>query len=84
MSNRAAEFVERWEFDHIKLVPDSERAHEARRLAALCRQDAAKAGISAADLDAAVDGDLIGNMVSALSAAAFRKIAVEQWAADEK
>jgi hypothetical protein len=83
MSNRAAEFVERWGFDHIKFVPDSERAEEARRLAALCRQDAAKAGISTADLDAAVDGDLIGNMVSALAAAAFRKIAVEQWANEE-
>jgi hypothetical protein len=83
MSNRAAEFVERWEFDHIKFVPDSERAEEARRLAALCRQDAAKAGISAADLDAAAEGDLTGNMVSALSAAAFRQMAVEQWADEE-
>jgi hypothetical protein len=83
MSNCAAEFVERWEFDHIKFVPDSERAEEARRLAVLCRQDAAKAGISATDLDAAVEGDLIGNMASALAAAAFRRIAVEQWADEE-
>jgi hypothetical protein len=83
MSNRAAEFMERWEFDHIKFVPDSERAEEARRLAALCREDAAKAGISAADLDAAVEGDLIGNMAGALAAAAFRQIAIEQWADEE-
>jgi hypothetical protein len=83
MRNRAAEFVERWEFDHIKVVADSERAEEARRLAARCREDAAKAGISAADLHAAVEGDLTGNMTTALAAAAFRRMAVEQWADEE-
>jgi hypothetical protein len=46
-------------------------------------EDAAKAGISAADLDAAVEGDLTGNMTTALAAAAFRRMAVEQWADEE-
>jgi hypothetical protein len=83
MSEQAKKFVEQWEFSHIRAVESSERLEEARRLALQCQQDAAKAGISLRDLEAAVDGDLTENMVQALSAAAFRQMAKEQWANDE-
>lgn len=84
MSNRATEFVNRWEFEHVRIVAPSERAEEARRLALQCREDAARAGISEQDLEEAVGGDLIANMVLALSAAAFRELAKEQWADEER
>jgi len=74
------EFVNRWEFENVKAIADSKRAGEAQRLAAKCREDAAKAGISATDLEAAVDGDLVTNMRQALDAAALRQMAMEQWA----
>jgi hypothetical protein len=84
MSNRAAKFLDRWETEHVKRVERSDQAEEARRLAFLCRADAAEAGISEQDLDAAADGDLIGNMAHALGAAAFRQLAAEQWADEDR
>jgi hypothetical protein len=83
MSNQATEFVNRWEFANVKVITDSRRAGEAQRLAAKCREDAAKAGISAKDLEAAVHGDLVANMRQALDAAALRHMAMEQWASNE-
>jgi hypothetical protein len=83
MSKQATEFVNRWEFANVKMVADSKRAGEAQRLASKCREDAAKAGISAKDLEAAVGGDLVANMRQALDAAALRRMAMEQWASDE-
>jgi hypothetical protein len=41
-------------------------------LALRCREDAAKAGISSQDLEAAAEGNLIGNMLQALDDAEFR------------
>jgi len=41
-------------------VARSNREEEARRLALQCREDAAKAEISSQDLEAAVEGNLIG------------------------
>ena len=84
MRTQAAEFVDRWEFEHVTTVPPSDRLAAAERLAAQCRQDAARAGISEQDLQDAVGGDLVGNMVQALDAAVFRQLARDQWADDEK
>ena len=80
VGNRAAEFLLRWEFENIKVVARTEWDEAAQRLAQQCREDAAKAGVSNQDLDAAVDGDLIGNMIGALSDAELRQIARDQWA----
>jgi hypothetical protein len=49
-----------------------------RHLALRCREDAAKAGISGQDLEAAVEGNLIGNMLQALDAAEFRQMYRDQ------
>jgi hypothetical protein len=68
MSDRAREFIDHWESENVEAVPDSERAGEARRLASLCREDALRAGIAERDLDDAVGGDLVGNMLQALEA----------------
>jgi vacuolar-type H+-ATPase subunit C/Vma6 len=83
MTGQAKAFLERWEFENIKVVASSEQADEARRLASQCREDATKAGISDRDLEAAAAGDLVDSMVSALSAALFRQLAAEQWADEE-
>jgi hypothetical protein len=84
VSDRATAFLDGWEFAHITIVAQSKRAEEARRLAPQCREDAAKAGISQQDLEDAVDGDLIGNMVRALDTAALRRLARDQWADQER
>ena len=84
MRNRATEFLDRWEFQHVTVVPPAKRAEEAQRLALKCREDAAAAGINGEDLEAAVGGDLVGNMVQALGAAAFRELAREQWADEDR
>jgi hypothetical protein len=83
MSNPARQFVDRWEFENVAIVTPSKRSEEAQRLASQCREDAARAGISEQDLEDAVGGDLIANMVLALGEAVFRQLAREQWP-DEK
>jgi hypothetical protein len=74
MTDRAIEFVDHWESEHVEAVVDSEKAKEAERLALQCRQDALRAGIAEQDLEAAVGGDLIGNMLRALDAVALREL----------
>ncbi len=61
----------------------SVRQDQARRLALQCREDAAKAGISSQDLEAAAEGILIGNMLQALDAAEFRQMYRDQLADQE-
>jgi hypothetical protein len=78
--NRATEFVDRWELEHVTHVAIPEREKTAQRLALRCREDAARAGISEQELEEAVEGDLVANMVAALDAAAFRQLARDQWA----
>jgi hypothetical protein len=56
---------------------------QARQLALRCREDAAKAGISSQDLEAAAEGDLIGNMLQALDDAEFRQMYRDQLAGQE-
>ena len=74
MSEQAEKFLARWEIEHIKVVARSHREEQARRLALQCREDAAKAGISEQDLEAAGEGNLIGNMLQALDDAEFRQM----------
>ena len=62
----------------------SAREDQARGLALRCREDAAKAGISSQDLEAAAEGNLIGNMLQALDAAEFRKMYRDQLAEQEE
>jgi hypothetical protein len=84
MSDQAKNFLARWEFEHVKVVPRSDRDDQARRLALQCREDAAAAGISDQDLEAVVEGNLIGNMLQALDAAEFRQICRDQSAEQER
>jgi hypothetical protein len=65
-------------------VARSDREDQARRLALRWREDAAKAGISSQDLEAAADGNLIGNMLQALDAADFRQMYRDQLAGQEE
>jgi hypothetical protein len=74
MGDRAQEFIDHWESEHVEAVADSEKRREAERLALQCREDAARAGISEQELEDAVRGDLISNMLKALDAAAWRAI----------
>jgi hypothetical protein len=83
MSDHAKRFLAKWEFEHIEVVARSGREEQARRLALQCRGDAAKAGISEQDLEAAVEGNLIGNMLQALDAAEFRQMYRDQVASQE-
>jgi hypothetical protein len=85
-SDQAEKFLAQWEFEHIAdsdLVARSNREDQARRLALQCREDAAKAGISSQDLEAAAEGDLIGNMLQALHAAEYRQMYRDQLAEQE-
>ena len=84
MSERAEKFLARWEIEHIKVVARSHREEQARRLALQCREDAAKAGISEQDLEAAGEGNLIGNMLQALDDAEFRQIYRDQLSGQEE
>ncbi len=72
MSDRALEFLDRWEADHIVAVPPQLKGPEAARLAAMCREDAIRAGIDAFDLEKVAKGNLVQNMLDALEAAADR------------
>ena len=74
MSDRAREFIDHWESENVEAVADPDTAKEAERLASLCRQDAIRAGIAEQDLEDAVGGDLIGNMLLALEAVMFREL----------
>jgi len=69
MSDRAIEFLDHWEAEHIEIVPPRERGKEAVRLATLCREDAIRAGIAVFDLERAAKGSLIKNMLDALEVA---------------
>ena len=83
MSEQAEEFLALWEIVHIKMVARSDREDEAGRLALRCLEDAARAGISSQDLEAAAGGNLIGNMLQALDDAEFRRMYRDQVAEQE-
>jgi len=53
-------------------------------LASRCLEDAARAGISRQDLEAAAEGDLIGNMFQALDDAEIRQMYRDQVAEQEE
>ena len=72
MSEQADKFLAQWEIEHINMVARSDRENQAQRLALRCREDAARAGISSQDLEAAAEGNLTGNMLQALDDAEFR------------
>lgn len=84
MSEQAEKFLAQWEIEHVKMVARSDREDQARRLALRCREDAAKAGISSQDLEAAAEGDLIGNMLQALDDVEFRRMYRDQVADQEE
>ena len=87
MSEQAEKFLAQWQIEHVKIVARSDREDQARRLALRCREDAARAGISSQDLEAAVEGSLIGNMLQALDAAdaaEFRQMYRDQLAGQEE
>ena len=87
MSEQAEKFLAQWEFEHIAdsdIVARADREDQGRRLALRCREDAAKAGISSQDLEAAAEGNLIGNMLRALDAAEFRQMYRDQLADQEE
>jgi hypothetical protein len=83
MSEQAKEFLARWEIEHIKMVARSDREDQASRLALRCREDAAKAGISNEDLEAAAEGNLIGDMLQALDEAEFQQMYRDQLAGQD-
>jgi hypothetical protein len=84
MSEQAKEFLAQWEIEHIKMVPRSDREDQAQHLALRCREDAAKAGISSEDLEAAAEGNLIGDMLQALDEAEFQQMYRDQLAGQEE
>jgi hypothetical protein len=84
MSEQAEKFLGQWEIDHIKMVARPDREDEAGRLALRCLEDAARAGISSQDLEAAAEGNLIGNMLQALDDAEFRQMYRDQVAEQEE
>ena len=57
MSEQAEKFLAQWEIEHVKIVARSNRKDEAGRLALRCLEDAARAGISSQDLEAAAEGN---------------------------
>lgn len=67
--DRALDFLDRWEADHVEAVPIHCWGQEAVRLADLCREDAIRAGISLVDLQRAAKGNLVRYMLDALEAA---------------
>ena len=84
MSEQAEKFLAQWEIGHIKKVARSDREDEAGRLALRCLEDAARAGISSQDLEAAAEGNLIGNMLQALDDVEFRRMYRDQVADQEE
>ena len=83
MSEQAEKFLAQWEIEHVEMVARSDREDQARRLALRCREDAARAGISSQDLEAAAEGNLIDNMLQALDDAEFRRMYRDQVAEQE-
>jgi hypothetical protein len=73
MTDRAVEFLDRWEADHIQVTPQSQWGYEAARLAEMCLEDAIRAGISTVELQRAAKGNLIQNMLDALEAVSLRE-----------
>jgi len=84
MSEQAEKFLAQWEIEHVEMVARSDREDQARRLALRCREDAARAGISSQDLEAAAEGNLIGNMLQAVDDAEFRQMYRDQLAGQEE
>jgi hypothetical protein len=84
MSEQAEKFLAQWQIEHVKMVARSDREYEAGRLALRCLEDAARAGISGQDLEAAAEGNLIGNTFQALDDAEFRQIYRDQVAGQEE
>ena len=84
MSEQAEKFLAQWKIEHIKRVARSDREDEAGRLALRCLEDAARAGISSQDLEAAAEGNLIGNMLQALDDVEFRRMYRDQVADQEE
>ena len=87
MSEQAEKFLAQWQFEQIAdsdIVARSDREDQAQRLALRCREDAAKAGINSQDLEAAAEGNLIGNILQALDAAEFRQMYRDQLADQEE
>jgi hypothetical protein len=84
MSEQAEKFLAQWEIEHIKMVARSDREDQAQRLALRCREDAAKAGISGQDLEAAAEGNLIENKLQALDDAEFQQMYRDQVAEQEE
>ena len=84
MREQAEQFLARWQIEHVKRVARSDREYEAGRLALRCLADAARVGISSPDLEAAAEGNLIGNMLQALDDAEFRRIYRNQVAEQEE
>ena len=74
MSERARAFLDRWESDNVKGIPDTERLQQVARLAIQCRQDANRVGITAEQLRAAVKGDLIREIWAASGGANESKL----------
>jgi len=84
MSEQAEKFLAQWQIEHVKMVARSGREYEARRLALRCLEDAARAGISSQDLEAAAEKNLIDNMLQALDDAEFRQMYRDQVAGQEE
>jgi len=70
MTDRAKEFLNHWESEHVRAVQHARKRDEAECLARECLADANRAGITEQDLEDAADGDLVRNMLEALEAAA--------------
>ena len=84
MREQAEKFLAQWQIEHVKMVARSDREYEAGRLALRCLEDAARAGIGGLDLEAATEGNLIGNMLQALDDAEFRQMYRDQVADQEE
>lgn len=66
MTDRAKEFLDHWESEHVNVVPHAQKRDEAEQLVRGCLADAKRAGISEQDLEDAADGDLLDSMLKAL------------------
>ena len=69
MANRAREFLNRWEREHVGVVPEDRKLRVVVQLVMKCREDAVAAGIPAEELRTAASQDLIRDMLAAIAAA---------------